>query len=138
MTTLSKPKPGKITPIRGKSLENDLRALLKDERSFDISLKCSDGVTLRACKNILSTRSDVFNELIFNKSKEEIKNIKFNKISSEVMKVILEFLYTSNVKKVDLTIKDFVEMYYAANCFKLNELQKDIIEFSKKILEDGN
>src|SRR5437762_2676536 len=134
MTTLSKLKPGKITPIRGKSLENDLRALLNDERSFDISLKCSDGVTLHACKNILSTRSDVFNNLIFNKSKskENIKNIKFNKISSDVMKVILEFLYTSNIKKVDLTIKDFVEMYYAANCFKLIELQKILLNSQRK------
>ncbi|CAB4417244.1 unnamed protein product [Rhizophagus irregularis] len=139
MTTLFKSKKNHNKPsIRGKSLENDLRTLLNDERSYNISLKCSDGVTLRACKNILATRSDVFNNLIFNKSKAEIKNIIFTKINSTVMKVILEFLYTSNIKKVDLTVKDFIEMYYAANCFKLNELQKDIIEFTKKILNDGD
>ncbi|RIA98909.1 hypothetical protein C1645_748422, partial [Glomus cerebriforme] len=136
MTTLFKSKTKRNIPsTRGKSLEDDFRLLLNDERSFDISLKCSDGVTLRACKSILATRSDVFNNLIFNKSKEEIKIIKFNKINSIVMKAVLEFLYTSNIKKVDLTIKDFIEMYYAANCFKLDELQKDIIEFTNKILD---
>jgi hypothetical protein len=139
MTTLFKSKTKQITTsIRGKSLENDMRTLLNDERSFDISLKCSDGVTLRACKNILATRSDVFNNLIFNKSKSEIKNIVFTKINSTVMKAILEFLYTSNIKKVDLTVRDFIELYYAAGCFKLIELQKDIIEFTKKILNDGD
>ncbi|GBB83792.1 hypothetical protein RclHR1_10460006 [Rhizophagus clarus] len=139
MTTFFKTKTNQNKPsVRGKSLENDLRALLNDERSFDISLKCSDGVTLRACKNILATRSDVFNNIIFNKSKAEIKNIIFTRINSTIMKVILEFLYTSNIKKVDLSVKEFIDMYYAASCFKLSELQKDIIEFTKKILKDGD
>ncbi|PKC15872.1 hypothetical protein RhiirA5_348564, partial [Rhizophagus irregularis] len=44
-----------VSPRR--KLENNLRKLLEDERFFDITLKCSDSLTLRACKNILAVRS---------------------------------------------------------------------------------
>ncbi|PKK78728.1 hypothetical protein RhiirC2_729014, partial [Rhizophagus irregularis] len=64
MTNLTKPITKQIIKTRGESLENDLRALLYNERFFDIKLKCSNGIVLGACKNILSARSNVFNNFI--------------------------------------------------------------------------
>src|SRR5688572_30718760 len=87
-------------PSTEKKLEDDLRHLLYDERFFDISLKCSDNVILRACKNILASRTQVFNDRIFDKSKTTPNSqIEFDDINSIAMKLILEYLYTSNNEK---------------------------------------
>ena len=67
-------------------LGKDLRRLINDERFYDIILKCSDGRNVFGCKAILATRSKLFNKLIFTGSKN--KNLSFNNINSNAMKVI--------------------------------------------------
>ncbi|RIA98905.1 hypothetical protein C1645_748416 [Glomus cerebriforme] len=137
----SNPSPQPSTKSSPKSLENDLRQLLYDDRFFDISLKCSDGEILRACKNILATRTEVFNELIFDKSKKNVnqhQQLEFNNINSVAMKLILEYLYTSKNEKETLNVNNIIEVYYSAIYFKLDDLQDDIIEFTKKELRDGD
>ncbi|RIA98906.1 hypothetical protein C1645_731263 [Glomus cerebriforme] len=125
-----------------KKLENHLRKLLVDERFFDISLKCSDNEILRACKNILAARSEVFNDHIFNNSKKNInqqqQQLEFNEINSIAMKYILEYLYTSRNEKEKLYINNVVEIYYSSIYFKLEDLQNDIIEFVKNTLRNGD
>src|SRR5205823_14154292 len=89
--------------LRGRSLENDFRRLINDERFYDIALKCSDGETIYGCKAILATRSDVFNSSIFVESAESAESyniLSFDDINSRAMKVILEFLYTSKVESL--------------------------------------
>ena len=54
------------------------------------------------------------------------------------MKAILEYLYTSKNEKETLDDNNIVEIYYSAIYFKLDDLQQDIIEFTKKILWDGD
>ncbi|GBB83794.1 hypothetical protein RclHR1_10460008 [Rhizophagus clarus] len=125
-----------------KSLSNDLRKLLSDERFYDVSLKCSDNVILNACKNILACRSEVFNDYIFDKSKknanQQRQQLEFDKINSIAMKLILEYLYTSKNEKEILSVEKIVEVYYAAIFFKLDDLQNDVIEYTMKILREGD
>ena len=130
-------------------LENNLRKLLDDERFFDISLKCSDNVTLNACKNILAARSEVFNHHIFDykydKSKKRVgqqqqqqQQLEFDKINSVAMKYILEYLFTSKNERERLKTNNVVEIYYSSIYFNLDDLQKRIIEFTDKSLRDGD
>jgi hypothetical protein len=119
---------------RGRSLENDLRRLMNDEKFHDITIKCSDG-TIHGCKVILATRSDVFNTSIFNESTKNNNNLSFDDISSTAMKVILEFLYTSKVK--NLNVDNIIEVYYASIHFDLIDLQDYIIKFTKSLI-NGN
>jgi hypothetical protein len=125
-----------------KSLENDLRKLLYDERFFDISLKCSDNIVVNGCKNILASRTEVFNEYIFDKSKknanQQRQQLEFDRIDSTAMKLILEYLYTSKNEKETLNVDNVIEVYHAAIFFKLDDLQNDIIEYTKKILGEGD
>ncbi|CAG8670613.1 7129_t:CDS:1 [Funneliformis caledonium] len=118
--------------------QNDLSKLLDDERFFDISLKCSDNVVLRACKNIICIRSEVLNDYIFNKQKKNNNQIEFDKINSTAMRYILEYLYTDKNEREELSVDNVIEIYYSATYFELDDLKDEIIEFTKKLLEDGD
>ncbi|GBB88629.1 hypothetical protein RclHR1_01520014 [Rhizophagus clarus] len=119
---------------RGRSLENDFRRLINDERFYDIALKCSDGRTVYGCKAILATRSEFFNKYIFNESGENNNNYSFDDINSMAMKVILEFLYTS--KAEGLAFNNVVEVYYASIHLELIDLQDHVIEFTKSLVNN--
>ncbi|CAG8533567.1 9942_t:CDS:1 [Funneliformis mosseae] len=126
---------GQIESLERKiSLGDDLRQLINDDRFFDITLKCSDKTNLSACKAILATRSKVFNSLIGSGSNNELS---FSNINSDAMKVVIEYLYTSDVEEQSLTINNIVEVYYASIHFKLTSLQKLIIDRTKKFLKGG-
>ncbi|GBB88631.1 hypothetical protein RclHR1_01520016 [Rhizophagus clarus] len=132
-----KPDANYNTP-RGRSLENDLKQLIDDERFYDIALKCSDGKIIYGCKAILATRSDVFNSYIFKESVKKNNSLSFNDINSTAMKVILEFLYTSKFENL-IDIDNIIESYYASIHFDLIDLQDHIIEFTiKKSLINEN
>src|SRR4051812_20674827 len=94
-----------------RKLEIDLRTLLVDKRFFDVSLKCSDNVTLRACKNILAVRSEVFNDHIFDVTNQELE---FVMINSVAMRFILEYLYTSINEREILRYNNVIEIYYSS------------------------
>jgi hypothetical protein len=129
-----------IIKTRGESLENDLRTLLYNERFFDIKLKCSNDIVLGASKNILSARSNIFNNLLQDKNNNNnnIEIIEFDKIDSNAMEFILNFLYTCRIDLEKLTIENIIEIYHATEYFELNNLQKNIIEYTKQILEYEN
>ncbi|EXX56693.1 uncharacterized protein OCT59_010169 [Rhizophagus irregularis] len=122
---------------RGRSLEKDFKRLIDDERFHNIAIKCSDGETIYSCKAILATRSDFFNSCIFNESLESNNNLLFKNINSAAMKVLLEFLYTSNVEGL-ITVDNIVEVYYASIHFDLIDLQDHIIESTRKFSMDKN
>src|ERR1043166_4723203 len=114
-----------------KKLQNDLRKLINDKRFHDIGLKCSDGVTIYGCKAILATRSNIFNKLIFSETNYSLISLSFNEIDSNSMKVILEYLYTSDVVvgEKGLNVNNVVEVYYASIYFDLAELEDFIFQF---------
>ena len=119
---------------RGISLEKDFKRLFNDEEYSDIIIKCSDGVTVFGCKVILTTRSDLFNELINYGNKDTLS---FKNIDSNAMKIILAYLYTPKAEK-NLTVKNIIEVYHASVHFKLVKLQKVIIDHTMKFLKDGD
>ncbi|RIA98953.1 hypothetical protein C1645_588186 [Glomus cerebriforme] len=117
---------------QGESLEIDFKRLINDKRFHDISLKCSDEITVFGCKAILATRSKIFNDLIFTRSNNDI--LLFNNINSNSMKVILEYLYTSKIEKENLTVKNFIGVYHASIHFNLMSLQNHIIDRTMEFL----
>ncbi|PKK68130.1 hypothetical protein RhiirC2_551074 [Rhizophagus irregularis] len=119
---------------RGRSLENDFKRIINDERFYDIALECSDG-RVNGCKVILATRSDVFNSSIFNESTKSNNKLSFNDINTTAMKSILEFLYTSKVE--NLKVDNIVEIYYASVHFDLIDLQDHIIEFIQSLINEN-
>jgi hypothetical protein len=54
------------------------------------------------------------------------------------MKFILEYLYTFENEQEILKVDNIIEIYYSTIYFNLNDLQKDIIEFTKQTLRNGN
>src|SRR5688572_1700811 len=96
-------------PLISESLGKDLKRLISDERFYDIILKCSDGRNVFGCKAILATRSKMFDELIFTGSTN--KNLSFDNIDSNAMKVILEYLYTDMIEEKNLTVNNVIEVY---------------------------
>ncbi|CAB4460615.1 hypothetical protein RhiirA5_425600 [Rhizophagus irregularis] len=118
------------------SLQSDLRQLINDERFYDITLECSDKERIFGCKGILATRSEIFNELIFTGLEKKI--LSFNNINSNSMKVILEYLYVSEVKKENLTVNNIIEVYHASIHFGLIEFQSHIINQVMEFLKSEN
>ncbi|RGB32028.1 hypothetical protein C1646_816898 [Rhizophagus diaphanus] len=104
MTNLTKPITKQIIKTRGESLENDLRALLYNERFFDIKL------------NVLMVsfweHVKIFYPLV----------IEFDKIDSNAMEFILNFLYTCEIDLEKLTIDNIIEIYHATEYFELDIL----------------
>ncbi|GBB88635.1 hypothetical protein RclHR1_01520020 [Rhizophagus clarus] len=117
-------------------LQRDLRQLMNDERFYDIALECSDREIIFGCKGILATRSKIFDKLIFSGLENNI--LSFNNINSNSMKVIVEYLYVSKVKKENLTVDNIIEVYHASIHFELIEFQSYIIDQVKEFLKSEN
>ncbi|RGB40937.1 hypothetical protein C1646_663427 [Rhizophagus diaphanus] len=117
-------------------LQNDLGQLMNDDRFHDIILECSDKEIISGCKGILATRSKIFNELIFTGLEKNI--LSFNNINSNSMKVILEYLYVSEVEKKNITVNNIIEVYHASIHFGLIEFQSHIINQVMEFLKSEN
>lgn len=86
-----------------------------------VTLKTSDGVELKACKEVLAAHSTVF-ESMFKIDMEEAASDKVEIIdfSGRVMKELLKFLYYG---KVSEDLEDFdVELYHAAKVYDIDGL----------------
>ncbi|GBB97717.1 hypothetical protein RclHR1_03050006 [Rhizophagus clarus] len=115
--------------VRGNSLVQDLRLLINNPKYSDIEILCGDGIKLHGCRAILATRSEKFDNLLYNEMKKTHENqISFSDINSAGMKIILEYIYTGSVKEEYLTRDDTVEAFYAACHFQLSDLQNFIVK----------
>jgi hypothetical protein len=63
------------------------------------------------------------------------KQISFPTINSSEMNIILEYIHVESVKKNSLTVDNIVEVYFAADYFKIQGLQELIITTVKNTLE---
>src|SRR6266542_3055153 len=114
---------------RGYSLEQDLSLLINNPKYSDLLILCGDEKKLHGCKAILASRSEVFDRLLYNGTKESCENqISFPKINSVGMKLILEYTYTGSIKAESLTKDNTVETFYAADYFQLPDLQDFIVK----------
>src|SRR5947208_11615062 len=85
----------KSNMTRGISLSQDLKLLINNPRYSDIEIICEHGIKLYGCRAILAARSEILDGLLYNGMRESFDNkISFPEISSSVMEIVLEFLYT--------------------------------------------
>ncbi|RHZ56892.1 hypothetical protein Glove_396g45 [Diversispora epigaea] len=126
---------------RGSSLSKDLQLLVNNDKYSDIIIICADSEKLHGCRSILAARSEVFERLLFNGMKETYDSeINIPKFNSQVMKILLEFLYTENYTNVDnrdLSSEILIEAYAAADFFQLPVLQIRLIDTLEEILSNN-
>ncbi|CAG8464978.1 10514_t:CDS:2, partial [Acaulospora morrowiae] len=123
---------------RGKSLIEDLKILLKDQKYSDLEIICNDNVVLYGCKAFLAIRSETWEQLLFNKNNVLSENkISFSKINSSAMKNILEYIHMGGLSEKSLTVENAIETFAAAEYFQLDALLKNHInKFLDKICND--
>ncbi|RIA99722.1 concanavalin A-like lectin/glucanase domain-containing protein [Glomus cerebriforme] len=120
------------------SLSNDLKSLLDNPLFSDIKIKENDGKEISAHRNILVIRSEVFKRLILNEVKETNQDvIEILEFSSDILLVILEYLYSEKVTEKTLKIEILAKAFHSANFFLLEQLKLQIIEFFKIYLENN-
>jgi hypothetical protein len=121
------------------TLSNDLKTLLNSTLLSDIKIKGNDGIEINAHRVILAVRSEVFKQMLLNGMKESTqKVIEFPEFSSDVLHVILEYLYTGRVTEQTLKIEIVAEAFHGADYFLLEQLKLQIIEFFKNHPEYNN
>ena len=92
--------------MKGSSLEQDLRLLINNPKYSDVEILCKDEKILYGCRAILAARSEVFDRLLYNETKESYeKQISFPEINSTGMKIVLEYIYTGLIKEEPYTIE---------------------------------
>ena len=90
----------------------------------DVQLGCSDGSCLQAHRLILATFSPYFRQVLA-ACKEPTPTILLPDVSATVMEVLLEFMYTGNVR----VKKDIVcELEKANKVFRITDLDKLLLQ----------
>ncbi|CAI2165555.1 16650_t:CDS:1 [Funneliformis geosporum] len=142
---------------RGEFLGADLRAMFNNPVYSDIIITCKDGGVVYGSKLLLAARSDVFarllikdnaklndkennnnssslslNKLNFDNSEN---NLTFTEFNSEILLIILEYLYMGNITMESLTLTNVVEGYLGAEYFLLPGLEEIIITFLDNALK---
>ncbi|CAI2183567.1 17173_t:CDS:1 [Funneliformis geosporum] len=120
---------------RGISLSQDLSFLVNNPKYSDIEIHCGDGVKLYGCRALLAARSEIFDGLLYNGMRESFDNkISFPEISSSVMEIVLEFLYTGCEMENYLNHDNIIEVYHAADYFQMFDFRDSIFKLVKVIL----
>ncbi|RGB33769.1 hypothetical protein C1646_815823 [Rhizophagus diaphanus] len=122
---------------RGRSLKQDLRFLLNNQKYSDVEILCSDEEKFYCSRNILSARSEIFDGLLYNEESYE-NQISFPTIDSSVMKIVLEYIYTGSIEEESLNKDNVFEVFNVADYFQLPVLQDFIMEIFKNNLIEKN
>ena len=138
------------------SRDEAIQSLLSDESISDFNLEGTDGSVI-ANKAMLAARSPVFRELLFEKGTKEteghddiVKNTRDGKLkvdySSQVMKAIVEYIYTDNAtvleeddnnEDIKLIVPTVVALVDAATYFQLPKLRSKAEEFVTTLLSQN-
>lgn len=124
--------------------EKKLRQQRSDE-TFDemsspnaefVTLHCTDGVDLRALKNIISLRSVVFAAMFTNnwveKTKQSVDIIEFDSVT---MAALLKFVYFGKVTSLESLD---VGLYEAAKVYQVDELKRRCLTSIRDRLDQSN
>ncbi|KAL5277585.1 hypothetical protein ACFFRR_002670 [Megaselia abdita] len=98
--------------------QSDFTKLLSDPTHSDVILQCKDGVGIKAHKIILISRSTFFKRMFECESLESKTNVVKCDFKSEIMKVVLIYLYSGKFEG-----KELFEIYEAADYYDLTELK---------------
>jgi len=108
---------------KGYDLRDDFLSFLYNPEYHDITIICSDSVEIGAYRAILASRSSVFQAMLYGSMHETTsKSINLHEITSNVMRVVLRFIYTGDI---DLfTSPSMNEIYLAADFLALHGLTR--------------
>ncbi|CAI2172824.1 6214_t:CDS:1 [Funneliformis geosporum] len=121
---------------KGYSLMQDFRQIINDPKYSNVVIICKDEKVFHCYKPILAARCKVFDALFYNEMGEcDMGQISFPNISSSGMEIVLEYIYSGEIKEEVLTKDNIVETYYVADYFQLFDLLDIIIRTVKKTLE---
>lgn len=101
-----------------------------------VHLKTSDGIVLRAHRDIIGEKSEVFQKMfeadMVEKCKQEVNIIDF---SGKAIEQLLQFM---NIKRVNFTEEIAAELYEAAKTYQVAELPEKCVIFIKSTLTSSN
>jgi kelch-like protein 7 len=123
-----KPKTG--------GLSGNLKKLLKNPIYNDLTFEV-DGKEVPAHKAIVCSRSEVFETMFSIGMKEStINRFPIKGIRYEIFLLLIEFIYTENIEKLDQN--QIIELYLAANQWAIKDLESFMIEKFRECLEVDN
>lgn len=96
--------------------------LLDSEKHTDCSFIAGNS-TINCHKLILSTSSSVFEAMLYGPLKEE-KPIEIADISGETFYKLVEYIYTGQINMENEPIENFIELYYSADKYLLEDLSE--------------
>ena len=110
----------------GISLKDDIASIRTDSTFHDVTIVCSDGVEIGACRAILAARSAVFKAMLYGGMQESTSNrIVLQDIKSEAMHAVLRYIHTEDIDSTAALTA--VDVYKAANFFILPKLMKLVL-----------
>src|SRR5438270_3157989 len=118
----------------GFSLKDDIASIRTDPTFHDLTLVCSDGVEVGACRAVLASRSTVFKAMLYGNMQEATsRRVVLQDIESEALHVVLRFIHTEDIDSTSITAA--VDVYRAANFLLLPKLMKLVLEQAHNIAD---
>lgn len=125
---------GAPLPESHKDILEAVAGRLRESRFCDVSFACADGATLHANRAFLAARCDYFACLLFGGYQESgSTEIQLPHVGSEAFQVVLDYLYSGDVKSLKLD-RSAVEVFSLAQQYVLPHLQHQVIETLKQRL----
>src|SRR5215469_13375674 len=120
----------------GINLKDDIASIRTDLTFHDITIVCSDGVEIGACRAILASRSAVFKAMLYGNMQEATSNrVVLREIKSKAMHAVLRFIHTEDIDST--AILTAVDVYNAASFFLLPKLMKLVFDQAHKVEDIG-
>ena len=118
------------------SLHSDIIQSWRDGAFSDLTLVDDAGCHHKVHKVVLASRSPYFKAQLTNWDKDE-KVLKVNIVSSDILKIIIEFIYTLDVSK-QINNNNVVDLLQAANIYDLRLLREECVMFLKQRISAAN
>lgn len=101
--------------------------LFTSKRFSDLTIVCSDGVTIQTHRLIISANSSVLNDMLHAQEVGMMRNRMFiDDVRGEVMEQVLIFMYGQDSDH--LTQQNFAEIFNASEKYQIPNLQEKLVE----------
>jgi speckle-type POZ protein len=119
-------------------LSSDMSDLLDSGDGSDFTINCGS-TKLNAHQLILATRSPVFKAMLSHDMIEgNTQEVTILDVDPETFRLLLQYIYTSDVRPNSLYFKQVRDLIYAAEKYQLNELKNICFESLTKYISLGN
>ncbi|XP_060863406.1 kelch-like protein 17 isoform X2 [Metopolophium dirhodum] len=109
----------------------------KGDIEWDVTLKSTDGKEIHAHKCVLASQSEYFERMFIGGFKETTQDvIQINDISSDVLKIVIDFMYTGEL--VPIEEDNVEEMLNAADMFQLEDIRDACLKYYVCVVHDKN